>query len=82
MSFQFLTPPKVGGRGAAGPRGRTGFVLGPILERSVRRSILISGRSLDIFVTDLAVLPAASSVPVEGAPAARHTDKQHSPTAR
>ncbi|MDZ4092013.1 MAG: hypothetical protein U1D68_12525 [Arthrobacter sp.] len=57
-------------------------MLGPILERSVRRSILISGRSLDIFVTDLAVLPAASSVPVEGAPAARHTDKQHSPTAR
>lgn len=44
--------------------------------------MLISGGSLDIFVTDPAVLPAASSVPGEGAPAARHADKQHSPTAR
>ena len=31
---------------------------------------------------DPAVLPAASSGPGEGAPAAQHADKQHSPTAR
>lgn len=59
MRFQFLTPPKVGVRRAAGPQGRPDRVLGPILERSFRRSMLISGGSLDIFVTDPAVVPSA-----------------------
>jgi putative tricarboxylic transport membrane protein len=34
------------------------FVLGPILEKSFRQSMLISGGSLDIFVTD----PAAAII--------------------